>query len=79
MESSENLKNYYSGDGFMSSNRKDENEINFIFLVHMPENIDTIGQPVVLGDGQELESLEQPNIKLHLPLPQNPTYCDLTI
>ncbi|CAG8701081.1 11067_t:CDS:1, partial [Funneliformis mosseae] len=63
-----------TGGGFISNNRKEENEINFIFHVHMPENIDKIGQPVVLGDGKELGTWEQPNIKLHQPRPQNPTY-----
>ncbi|CAI2184234.1 5017_t:CDS:2, partial [Funneliformis geosporum] len=78
MESSENLNNDYSvvftGGGFISKDRKNEDEIIFIFHVHMPENIDKIGQPVVLGDGQELGFWEQPNIKLHQPLPQSPTY-----
>ncbi|CAG8434052.1 16137_t:CDS:2 [Funneliformis mosseae] len=35
-----------TGGGFMSNNRKDENEINFIFHVHMPENIDTLVNPL---------------------------------
>ncbi len=60
--------------GFMPNNSKDENEINFIFHAHLPENIDKIGQPVVLGDGEELGFWEQSNIKLHRPFPQNPTY-----
>jgi len=58
----------------MSGNNKDENEIKVIFHVHLPENIDKYGQPVVLGDGKELGSWEKPNIKLRQPFPQNPTY-----
>ena len=73
LEYADNSSSYnYSYDGSMDN--KNENEIKIIFHVHLPEDIDQIGQPIVLGDGRELGSWEQPNIILHRPFPQNPTY-----
>ncbi|RIA82804.1 hypothetical protein C1645_834788 [Glomus cerebriforme] len=45
----------------------------FIFHVHLPENIEKVGNPVVLGDGKELGSWETPIIRLRQPFYQNPT------
>ncbi|GBB96188.1 hypothetical protein RclHR1_00270034 [Rhizophagus clarus] len=50
------------------------NEIRVIFHVHLPEDIEKHGTPVVLGDGKELGLWEKPIVKLHQPFPQTPTY-----
>jgi len=46
----------------------------FTFHILLPEHIEKNGQPVVLGDIQELGSWENPVVKLRRPFPQNPTY-----
>src|SRR5215213_4520929 len=43
----------------------------FTFHVHLPENVEKIGRPVILGDGA---SWRNPVVKLRQPFPQNPTY-----
>jgi hypothetical protein len=48
--------------------------MNVIFHVHLPEGIETNGNPVVLGNIKELGSLEKPIVKLQQLFPQNPTY-----
>jgi len=49
-------------------------EKSFTFHILLPEHIEKNGQPVVLGDIQELGSWENPVVKLRRPFPQNPTY-----
>ncbi|PKC60155.1 hypothetical protein RhiirA1_540035, partial [Rhizophagus irregularis] len=46
-------------------------EIKITFHVHLPEGVEKIGQPVVLGNRKELGSLETPIVKLRQ---QNLTY-----
>lgn len=53
---------------------KEINEINVIFHVHLPENIEKHGYPVVLGNVKELGLWEKPIVQLHQPYPQHPTY-----
>ncbi|PKY42427.1 hypothetical protein RhiirA4_397377 [Rhizophagus irregularis] len=55
------------------SNNKDD-EIKVTFHVHLPENIEQLGKPVVLGDVKELGLWEKPMLKLRQPFPRNPTY-----
>ncbi|GES72902.1 hypothetical protein GLOIN_2v432849 [Rhizophagus clarus] len=50
------------------------NKIKVIFHVHLPENIEKYGYPVVLGNAKELGLWENFIVKLHQPYPQNPTY-----
>ncbi|RIA80717.1 hypothetical protein C1645_838197, partial [Glomus cerebriforme] len=50
-----------------------ENNI-FTFHVHLPEEIEKCGQPVVIGNVKELGLWEKPIVKLRQPFPQNPTY-----
>ncbi|PKK71632.1 hypothetical protein RhiirC2_849031 [Rhizophagus irregularis] len=42
-----------------------ERKKTFTFHVHLPENIEKIGQPVVLGDADELGAWKNPIVKLH--------------
>ncbi|PKY15764.1 hypothetical protein RhiirB3_428014 [Rhizophagus irregularis] len=46
----------------------------FTFHIHLPEGIENIGQPIVLGDIKELGFWENPVVKLFQPFPKNPTY-----
>ncbi|CAB4437490.1 unnamed protein product [Rhizophagus irregularis] len=55
----------------MSGSSKDEDKIKVIFHVHFPEDIDKVGNPVVLGNVKELGSWKNPIVKLS---PQNRTY-----
>ncbi|GBB91806.1 hypothetical protein RclHR1_01920010 [Rhizophagus clarus] len=59
---------------WMPANNKNENEIKVIFHVHLPEDIDKIGKPIILGNIEELGLWKKPNVKLHKPYPQNQTY-----
>ncbi|CAB4443214.1 unnamed protein product [Rhizophagus irregularis] len=61
------------GSKWILENNNDIN-INVIFHVHLPEGIEKNGNPIVLGDGKELGSWENPIVKLHQPFPRNPTY-----
>ncbi|GBB90017.1 hypothetical protein RclHR1_01690002 [Rhizophagus clarus] len=58
---------------FVSSSNKDD-EIKVTFHVHLPENIEKVGKPIVIGDVKELGFWEKPIIKLRQPFPQNQTY-----
>ncbi len=49
-------------------------EIQFTFHVHLPENVEKIGRPVVLVNRDELGLWKSPIVKLRQPYPQNPTY-----
>ena len=49
-------------------------EKSFTFHILLPEHIEKNGQPVVLGDVNELGHWEHPVVKLHRPFPKNPTY-----
>src|SRR5207249_3636740 len=51
-----------------------EREKSFTFHVYLPENIEGIGQPVVLGGVKELGSWNVPIVKLRQPYPYDPTY-----
>src|SRR5207248_909989 len=44
------------------------------FHVHLPANIEKLGQPIVIGDGRELGDWEIPIVKLNRPYLNNPTY-----
>jgi hypothetical protein len=45
------------------------------FHVHLPANIEKLGYPIVIGDGNELGEWEYPVVKLYRPFPNNnPTY-----
>src|ERR1051325_7473483 len=46
----------------------------FTFHIHLPIGVERVGQPVVLGDREELGSWENPIVKLHRPFRENPTY-----
>src|SRR5688572_1844943 len=46
----------------------------FTFHVHLPEGIERIGKPVVLGNIKELGLWENPIIKLRQPFSENQTY-----
>src|SRR6266542_909254 len=46
----------------------------FTFQIHLPEGIEKIGQPVVLGDIKELGFWQKPIVKLCQPFLENPTY-----
>ncbi|EXX66010.1 hypothetical protein GLOIN_2v1847651 [Rhizophagus irregularis DAOM 181602=DAOM 197198] len=46
----------------------------FIFNVHLPENIEKIEQPVVVGGVVELGMWRTPIVKLRQPYPHDPTY-----
>lgn len=52
----------------------DNMEKKVIFHVHMPNGVEHIGSPVVLGDREELGSWQNPIVKLHRPFPHCPTY-----
>ncbi|PKC14796.1 hypothetical protein RhiirA5_495093 [Rhizophagus irregularis] len=59
---------------WMPVGNKNEDETKFIFHVHLPEDIDKIGKPVILGNIEELGLWKKPVVKLHQPYPQNQTY-----
>ncbi|RIA86037.1 hypothetical protein C1645_741134 [Glomus cerebriforme] len=46
----------------------------FTFHAHLPEGIEEIGQPIILGDIKELGFWETPIVKLHRPFPKSPTF-----
>jgi hypothetical protein len=46
----------------------------FAFHIHLPDGIEKIGQPIVLGNVEELGFWENPIVKLFQPFPKNPTH-----
>src|SRR5579871_4502303 len=46
----------------------------FTFHIHLSEGIEKIGQPIVLGDIEELGFWRTPIVKLFQPFPKNPTH-----
>jgi hypothetical protein len=46
----------------------------FIFNVHLPEKLEKMGQPIVLGSVKELGMWKTPIVKLRQPYPYDPTY-----
>lgn len=44
------------------------------FHVHLPTNIEKLGNPIILGDGPELGEWKKPIVKLHKPYINHPTY-----
>ncbi|GBB98972.1 hypothetical protein RclHR1_03380014 [Rhizophagus clarus] len=44
------------------------------FHIHLPGGIENIGQPIVLGDREELGFWQKPIVKLRQPFPENLTY-----
>ncbi|UZO21060.1 uncharacterized protein OCT59_013464 [Rhizophagus irregularis] len=46
----------------------------FTFHIHLPEGIEKIGQPIILGNVEELGFWETPIVKLLQPFPKNPTH-----
>ncbi|RIA99608.1 hypothetical protein C1645_849990 [Glomus cerebriforme] len=58
----------------ISNSDKDKNEIKVIFHVHLPDDTEKIGNPVVLGNVEELGFWKSPIVKLRQPYPQNRTY-----
>src|SRR5436190_17998937 len=46
----------------------------FTFHVHLPEGIENVGQPIVLGDRKELGTWVHPVVKLRRPFLEKPTY-----
>jgi hypothetical protein len=46
----------------------------FTFHIHLPEGIEKVGQPIVLGNRKELGNWENPIVKLRQPFFENPTY-----
>jgi hypothetical protein len=44
------------------------------FHIHLPGGIENIGQPIVLGDREELGFWRKPIVKLRQPFPENLTY-----
>ncbi|PKY55213.1 hypothetical protein RhiirA4_448306, partial [Rhizophagus irregularis] len=46
----------------------------FTFHIHLPEGIEKIGQPIILGNVEELGFWDTPIIKLLHPFPKNPTH-----
>ncbi|RIA89917.1 hypothetical protein C1645_805996 [Glomus cerebriforme] len=61
---------------WIPSSNKDEDIIKatVLFHVHLPEKIEDVGKPVVLGNVNELGKWVDPIVKLHQPYPQNSTY-----
>src|ERR1700722_9943065 len=47
---------------------------SFTFHVHLPEGIEKIGQPIVLGDVEELGFWKNPIVKLVQLFPKNQTH-----
>ncbi|PKC70591.1 hypothetical protein RhiirA1_439366 [Rhizophagus irregularis] len=46
----------------------------FTFHIHLPEGIEKVGQPIVLGNRKELGYWENPIVKLRQPFLESPTY-----
>ncbi|RIA80530.1 hypothetical protein C1645_838538, partial [Glomus cerebriforme] len=46
----------------------------FTFHIHLPEGIERVGQPIILGNIKELGFWENPIVKLHQPFLENSTY-----
>lgn len=58
----------------MNINLESKTSKTFTFHIHLPEGIEKIGQPIVLGSVEELGFWETPIVKLLQPFPKNPTH-----
>ncbi|CAG8439539.1 3367_t:CDS:10 [Acaulospora colombiana] len=59
---------------FNSRNNDSFQTYKITFHVHLPSNIESVGEPVVLGNCDELGNWNAPGVKLERPYRQFPTY-----